>query len=82
MIFAMDNLAALAAFTKGRSRKAPLAQLCRAFAALSLSYNLVMLIKWVRSEKNHADGPSRQKALGYFCSGVQKETIADAMRSA
>ncbi len=80
VLIAMDNLAGLGALTKGRSGKAPLARICRSFAALTTSYNLVVLIRFVRSESNHADGPSRQKATGYYCQNIDRATFFKALR--
>ena len=77
---AMDNLTALSVFTKGRSGRPPLSQIVRSFSALSLAYNIIMLLRWTKSASNHADGPSRQQAIGYYCSHIDKGALADAIR--
>ncbi len=82
MLLAVDNLAALGAATKGRSKRQPLQQICRTIGALCLAHDLGLLIRFARSEKNHADGPSRAQALGYFCQNVERRTLYEALRDA
>jgi hypothetical protein len=66
ILLATDNLSALGCLSKGRSNRAPLRQICRSAAAFVLAYGLRLLLRWVESRRNHADGPSRQKSIGYF----------------
>jgi hypothetical protein len=66
IVFATDNLAALAVFSRGRSSRAPLLQLSRLAAAMILCFGWSMIFRWVESRRNHLDGPSRRRKLGYY----------------
>ena len=72
-LFAVDNLATLGCLSKGRSGRPPLSLITRAAAAFVMAYGLRILLRWVESHRNHADGPSRQKSLGYFAGGSEQE---------
>ena len=69
-----DSLVVKGAFTKGRSSSVPLNRLCRRFAALCTAFRLRVILKYVPSALNWADGPSR--GLKYPC--VAPETQAKA----
>ena len=71
-VFSVDNLATLGCLSKGRSGRAPLSLITRAAAAFCMSYGIRLLLRWVQSHRNHADGPSRQKAIGYYAGPEQK----------
>ena len=72
-VFSVDNLATLGCLSKGRSGRPPLSLICRAAAAFILAYGIRLLLRWVESHRNHADGPSRQKKLGYYAGGEEQE---------
>ena len=61
-----DNLAALAVLSRGRTSAPSLLATCRGLAAIALSAGIKLQLRWVPSRRNHADGPSRGKKLGYF----------------
>jgi len=61
-----DNLAALSVISRGRSSARSLRFICRGVASYSLGCDIRLLLRWVESRRNHADGPSRQRPLGYF----------------
>ena len=69
-----DSQVVQGAFTKGRSPSPALNRLCRRHAALCLAFGLRVVLKYVPSECNWADGPSR--GLSYPC--VAPETLAKA----
>ena len=66
VIIATDNLASLGALGKGRSSSRRMLGLTRQAAAYILAYGLKVLYRFVPSRRNWADGPSRQKGLGYL----------------
>ncbi|CAE8709859.1 unnamed protein product [Polarella glacialis] len=66
-----DSMVALGALAKGRSSARPLLRLCRQACAYSCVFSLRLLLRYVPSEKNIADGPSRGEGLG-VASGTQR----------
>ena len=60
----IDSLVALGAASKGRSSAAPLLRLCRQLVPLSLILGLRPYFRYIRSESNPADGPSRGLRVG------------------
>ena len=66
LVLFTDNLAALSVVSRGRSSAPALRYICRCLAAYALGCDLRLLLRWVESRRNHADGPSRQKKLGYY----------------
>ena len=70
-----DSLVVLGAFTKGRSSSRSLNHLCRRYASLCLTFRLRVVLKYVPSAANWADGPSR----GYRYPCVAPETAAKAV---
>lgn len=65
VVLVTDNLCCLAVLSKGRSSSRRLGMLCRIAAALLLATGVRMILRWCRSRVNHADGPSRQRPIGY-----------------
>jgi len=61
-----DNLAALSVVSRGRSSARALRFVCRVVAAYTLGCGIKLMLRWVQSRRNHADGPSRQKKIGYY----------------
>jgi hypothetical protein len=59
-----DSLVAIGALSKGRSSCGPLLRLCRQAAACSLCFGFTLLLRYVPSELNVADGPSRLMGIG------------------
>ena len=74
MLVITDSLVAMGCFRKGRSSNKGLLYQSRRLAGLSLGYNIRVALRYVRSEKNLADGPSRGAA--FPC------VAADAVRKA
>ena len=54
-----DIMVALRAVSKGRSSSPPLLRLCRQASAVILAFDIRPLLRYVPSEMNVADGPSR-----------------------
>ena len=75
LVLAVDNLATLGVMGKGRSSVRALLRLARTAGALCLAYGFRLLLRWVVSKKNHADGPSRQVGLGYKEPGRKDEEL-------
>ena len=74
IVLLIDNLGLVLALNKGRSSKPRIAKICRAFAALSLASGSRFVARWVPSEYNPADAPSRRfekagKAASALASG-------------
>ena len=65
-----DSTVALGALTKGRSSSPPLLRLCRQAAAVILAFEIRPLLRYVPSELNISDGPSRGLPIG-----VEPETV-------
>ena len=59
-----DSLVTLGALGKGRSSARALLRLCRAAAAVQLLCRIKLYLRWVPSERNFADGPSRGGPVG------------------
>ena len=72
-LFSVDNLATLGCLSTGRSGRPPLSLITRAAAAFIRAYGFRLLLRRVQSHRNHADGPSRQKTLGYYAGGEEQE---------
>ena len=60
-----DSQATIGALSKGRSSKRVFNRLCRKACAITLGMGLKLYWRYVRTHRNNADGPSRQKPLGY-----------------
>ena len=60
----IDSLVALGAASKGRSSSAPLLRLCRQLVPLSLILGIRPYYRYIPSEMNPADGPSRGERVG------------------
>ena len=59
-----DSLVCLGALGKGSSSSPALLRLCRKFAAVRICCGIRLLLRWVPTAWNVADGPSRGAALG------------------
>ena len=59
-----DSMVCLGGFAKGRSASPPILILCRRMAALDLGCGMREYWRWVPSERNHSDGPSRGFPIG------------------
>ena len=60
-----DSQVTVGAFAEGRSSRPVLNHLCRKVAATCLSCRVRVAWRYIRTHRNHADGPSRGKPLGY-----------------
>ena len=63
VLLATDNLCALACLSKGRSSSRPLLLICRKVAALCMTFGITLLLRWVPTKRNFADGPSRGRSI-------------------
>ena len=59
LLFLVDYMSLCLASTKGRSSSPNLLHVGRKFACLSLATNIRIVTRWIPSELNIADGPSR-----------------------
>ena len=58
-LFLVDNMAVALAFDRGRSRNFSMLRIIRKFGALCLVRNISPSVRWIPSEYNAADAPSR-----------------------
>jgi len=88
-LFLVGNLPLALAIGKGRARSPYLLPICRQACALSLISGSQFLVRWIASEQNPADAPSRSRT---FCrrpqsgtsavdSGQVKEQLCDAIKT-
>ena len=56
----LDNFGGTLALSRGRAGDFGVLQMCRRFAALALACNVVSCLRWVASELNPSDEPSRR----------------------
>ena len=66
-----DSMATLGAMGKGRSSAPAFLRLCRQVTAISLAFGILPIMRYIASELNPADGPSRGLPVG-----AADETIA------
>ena len=64
VLILIDSTAALGALCKGRSSSPALLRLCRQVAAYSLAFGFLVVGRYIASEVNPADGPSRDLRVG------------------
>ena len=69
-----DSMSVVLALSKGRSSTRPMNRICRQVAALEFITGMQLSVRWVPSEVNPADQPSRAQDLKGFNlkAGVQK----------
>ena len=61
-----DSMSAILAFSKGRSSSGAMNRVCRQLSALLFATGMRFAVRWVPSELNPADAPSRGKPLESF----------------
>ena len=54
-----DNMSLVLSLSKGRGQSESMNRICRRVAALSIACNISLVCRWVASERNPADTPSR-----------------------
>ena len=59
-----DSMVSLGSLAKGRSSADALLRVCRASAAVQLAVGIRLYLRYVPSERNQADGPSRGLPVG------------------
>ena len=69
-----DSMSVTLALTKGRSSSSPMNRICRQVAALSFASGMHLHLRWIPSELNPADLPSRAQSLEGFnlCRGLRE----------
>ena len=77
LLVLVDNLALGMALSKGRAHDFHMLRICQQAAAISLAADFFVRPRWIPSEVNPADGPSR----GSLCPCSDWETIAEWRRS-
>ena len=66
-----DSLVVLGAFGKGRSSSPALLRLCRRWAMFRILLQMRTYLRYVPTDLNHSDGPSRQQAIGWHAAQPQ-----------
>ena len=59
-----DSMVAIGAFSKGRSSSAPILHVLRKGAAAQLGVGIRPYFRWIQTDRNHIDGPSRGYLMG------------------
>ena len=59
LLFLVDNMAVCLCFSRYRAKSFGLLAIIRKFAALSLAKHIYPAIRWIPSERNTSDAPSR-----------------------
>ena len=67
-----DSMATLGAIGKGRSSVPSFLRLCRHISAISLGFGMLPYMRYIPSELNPADGPSRSVRVGAANKTVQE----------
>jgi len=62
-LYLCDNMGVTLALVRGRAKQMPLLRLVRRWAAISLARNLRPTVRWIPSERDVADAPSRLRPL-------------------
>ena len=62
-----DSAVTVGAIRKGRSSRPNLLRVCRRLAALTLAEEVALLVRWVPTDANWADRPSRGEACPGPC---------------
>ena len=70
-----DSMVVLGAFGKGRSSSPALLRLCRRWALFRVLLQMRVYLRYVPTDLNHADGPSRQMAIGWHAGPPQARKI-------
>ncbi len=68
-----DNQAALFTLAKGRSSKRTLALIARRVAAVTLLSGVTLVLRWVPTLRNLADGPSRGRPIAVISASDQEK---------
>ena len=66
VVVASDNLCCIGVISKGRSSRRRMLILCRQAAALQIATGIRVLMRFVPSHRNWADGPSRGEMVGCY----------------
>jgi hypothetical protein len=64
VLILVDSMVALGSLAKGRSSSPPLLRLCRQAAAVIMAMDIRPMLRYIPSEVNPADGPSRGLPVG------------------
>ena len=73
LLLLSDAMAPILAISKGRSSAKGMMRVCRRVAALALACNASLHIRWIASERNPADSPSRRGLRHGACAGEVAE---------
>ena len=76
-----DSQVVVGALGKGRASSHQLLRLCRMAAAVQLACGIRLYLRWVPSESNVADGPSRGGAKGAAADTAQGHVTRGLPRS-
>ena len=71
-----DSQVVISAFSKGRSSKLAINHLARKLCAMSQGCNIRFYFRYVRTHRNHADGPSRGYPIGVAPKSVEDQGVS------
>ena len=72
-----DSQVVISAFSKGRSSKLTINHLARKLCAMSLACNVRFYYRYIRTHRNHADGPSRGYPIGVAPKSVEEQDVLE-----
>lgn len=73
-----DSMSCTLALSKGRSSVSPMNRVCRQVGAILLATGMRVSCRWIPSEMNPADGPSRGKPWQFFARKTASQWIDHA----
>jgi hypothetical protein len=65
LLIISDSQVTVGCISKGRSSSIGLNKIVRRMAALGLAHKVKFYMRYIRTHRNPADGPSRGKPIGY-----------------
>ena len=80
LVVQSDSAAAVCAMRKGRSSQLRMRRHCRLLAALTLAHGITAEFRWVATDRNRADRPSRGSATPGPCDGGPRLPVQVAWR--
>ena len=73
-----DSMTSILALSKGRGNSRSMNRICRQIASLTLACNFQLSYRWIASELNAADGPSRCRGVDFdFTAGLSSLLSGD-----
>jgi hypothetical protein len=75
LLLISDSQVAIGALMKGRSSAPEILRGCRKAASMALAFGLTYYLRYVPTDRNHADGPSRGGPIGVMKAASPSEPV-------